>query len=85
MEAIICCLFGIFIGYATCALFAIDEINKKDRKITNQNAMIKNRDLVIDKQSFKLERIKAILSSNEIFTEKFNKIKELFPETNQDK
>lgn len=85
MEAVLGCLCGIFAGYATCALFAIDEINKKDRKIANQKAMIKNRDLVIDKQSLKLERIKSILKSDKIFTEKYDEIKELFPETNQDK
>lgn len=85
MEAVLGCLFGIFAGYATSALFAIDEINKRDKKIADQKAMIKNRDLVIDKQSSKLKKIKAILKSDEIFTEKFNKIKELFPETKQEK
>lgn len=85
MEAVLGCLFGIFAGYATSALFAIDEINKRDKKIADQKAMIKNRDEVINRQSFKLERIKAILSSNEIFTEKYDKIKELFSSTNQEK
>ena len=85
MEAIICCLFGVFIGYAICALFSINKLNDAEREIANKNAMIKNRDEVIDKQGFKLERIKEILSTNEIFTEKYNKIKELFPETKQEK
>lgn len=78
MEAIIFCLFGVFIGYAICALFSINKLNDAEREIAYQRKIIKNRDLLIN-------RIKTILNSNEIFTEKYNKIKELFPETKQEK
>ena len=48
MEAIICCLFGVFIGYAICALFSINKLNDAEREIANKKAMIKNRDEKID-------------------------------------
>lgn len=49
MEAVLGCLFGIFAGYATCALFCINRINDAEREIANKEAMIKNRDEAIDK------------------------------------
>ena len=49
MEAVLGCLFGIFAGYATCALFSINRINDAEREIANKEAMIKNRDEAIDK------------------------------------
>ena len=49
MEAVLGCLFGIFAGYATCALFSINKINDAEREIVNKEAMIKNRDEAIDK------------------------------------
>lgn len=48
MEAVLGCLAGIFAGYATCALFAIDKMYEKDRKIASQKVMIKNRDEALD-------------------------------------
>lgn len=48
MEVVLCCLSGIFIGYATCALFCINRINDVEREIANKEAMIKNRDEKID-------------------------------------
>lgn len=49
MEAVLGCLFGIFAGYATSALFCINRINDAEREIANKEAMIKNRDEAIDK------------------------------------
>ena len=49
MEAILGCLFGIFAGYATSALFCIKKIEDAEREIANKDAMIKNRDEAIDK------------------------------------
>lgn len=49
MEAILGCLFGIFAGYATSALFCINKIEDAEREIANKDAMIKNRDEAIDK------------------------------------
>ena len=57
MEAVLGCLFGIFAGYATCALFSINRINDAEREIANKKAMIKNRDEAIDK--LKQQRDKA--------------------------
>lgn len=49
MEAVLGCVCGIFVGYATCALFCINRINDAEREIANKEAMIKNRDEAIDK------------------------------------
>ena len=57
MEAVLGCLFGIFAGYVTSALFFIDKIEDYEREIANKGAMIKNRDKAIDK--LKVERDKA--------------------------
>lgn len=48
MEAVLGCLCGIFVGYATCALFCINKIEDAEREIANKKAMIKNRDEKID-------------------------------------
>lgn len=48
MEAVLGCLFGIFAGYATSALFCIKKIEDAEREIANKKAMIKNRDKKID-------------------------------------
>lgn len=60
MEMIIGCLFGIFAGYTTCALFAIDKINEKDRKIASQKVMIKNRDEALDNVIREREKYKNL-------------------------
>lgn len=48
MEGVLGCLCGIFVGYATCALFCINKIEDAEREIANKKAMIKNRDEKID-------------------------------------
>lgn len=60
MEAVLGCLAGIFAGYATCALFAIDKINEKDRKIASQKVMIKNRDEALDNVIREREKYKNL-------------------------
>lgn len=85
MEYIIIVLFGIFVGMATAGYMFTTEIDRKERKIANQKAMINNRDILIDNQCNKLQSIKAIMQSNDLYINKIDKIKELFSETNQDK
>ena len=84
MEYIIVSIFGIFIGIATAGYMFVNEINRKERKIANQKAMINNRDILIDDQCNKLQTIKTIIQSNDLYIHKIDKIKELFSETNQD-
>ena len=60
MEAVLGCLAGIFVGYATCALFAIDKINEKDRKIASQKVMIKNRDEALENVIREREKYKNL-------------------------
>lgn len=58
MEYIIITMFGIFIGIAVAGYMFVTEINKRDRKIFNQKAMIENRDILIDRQCNQLSKIK---------------------------
>ena len=60
MEVVLGCLAGIFVGYTTCALFAIDKMNEKDRKIANQKVMIKNRDEALDNVIREREKYKNL-------------------------
>ena len=85
MEYIITTLFGIFVGIAVAGYMFVNEINKKERKIANQKAMIENRDVLIDKQCSKLIRIKNIINSDDLYINKIDKIKELFTDCNQAK
>lgn len=85
MEYIIIALFGIFIGISVAGYMFTTEINRKERKIANQKAMINNRDILIDDQCNKLQTIKTIMQSSDLYINKIDKIKELFSETNQDK
>lgn len=48
MEYIIITLFGIFIGISIAGYMFVNEINKKERKIANQKAMINNRNEKIE-------------------------------------
>ena len=83
MEYVVITMFGIFVGIATASYMFVNELNKKERLILNQKAMIKNRDAIIDEQNKIVNKIKRILKADKIFTEKFDKIKELFEEANQ--
>lgn len=85
MEYIIIVLFGIFVGIAAAGYMFVDEVDKKERKIANQKAMINNRDNLIDYQCKKIQIAKAIIKSDDLYINKIDKIKELFSETNQDK
>lgn len=59
MEYIVIVLFGILVGMATAGYMFITEIDRKERKIANQKAMIEHRDELIDKQYNKLQLIKT--------------------------
>lgn len=85
MEYVVITMFGIFVGIATASYMFVNELNKKERLILNQKAMIKNRDAIIDEQNQIVNKIKRILKADKIFTEKYDKIKELFANDNQDK
>jgi len=63
MQYIIGVLLGIICGMGI--LMAEKEINKKEKKIANQTAMIKNRDILIDNQRNKLSAIKIELSKQQ--------------------
>lgn len=85
MEYIIIVLFGIFVGIAAAGYMFVDEVDKKERKIANQKAMIINRDKFINDQCKKIQIAKPIIKSDDLYINKIDKIKELFSETNQDK
>lgn len=65
MDYIIVTLFGVFVGISTAGYMFTTKINKQERKIANQNAMIKNRDISIDDQCTKLSQIKLILKEQQ--------------------
>ena len=66
MECIISGMLGMFIGMLIIAYITIGVINRKDRKISNQKAMIKNRDEVIDNQNEKIKLIKKAVVNIQI-------------------
>lgn len=77
MEYIIITMFGIFVGIAVAGYMFVDEINRKERRIANQKAMINNRDTLIDYQCKKLQTVKAIIKSDDLYINKIDKIKEV--------
>lgn len=85
MEYIIITMFGIFVGMATAGYMFVDEIDRKERKIANQKVMINNKDELIDYQCEKIQAIKSIVKSDDLYIDKIDKIEELFSETNQEK
>lgn len=85
MEYIIIVLFGIFVGMATAGYMFVDEVEKKERRIANQKVMINNKDELIDYQCEKIQAIKSIVKSDDLYIGKIDKIEELFSETNQEK
>lgn len=62
MEIIITSLMGIFIGSAITGYIAISKLDKKNRQLDNQKAMIRRRDDLIDYQCNQLKQIKEIVS-----------------------
>ena len=70
---------------ATAGYMFVDEINRKERRIANQKAIINNRDTLIVYQCKKIQAIKSIVKSDDLYIDKIDKIEELFSETNQDK
>ena len=70
MQNIIIVLFGIFIGISVAGYMFTDELNKKNRKIANQKAMITNRDKVIECQGNKLSLIKKAIDKRFYTVEK---------------
>ena len=85
MEYIIITMFGIFVGMATAGYMFVDEIDRKERKIANQKVMINNKDELIDYQCEKIQAIKSIVKSDDLYIDKIDKIEELFSENNQEK
>lgn len=90
MEYIIITLFGIFVGIALAGYMFTTEINKKEKAISNQKAMIKNRDILIERQLNELNSLKrykkdilSILNLKSTIVDKYDKIKELFTDDNQ--
>lgn len=83
MEYIIIVLFGIFIGISVAGYMFTTEINRKERKIANQKAMINNRDILINDQCNKLQLIKAIMKSNDLYINKIDKIKSILSNDDQ--
>lgn len=64
-------------GVASAGYMFVTEINKRDKKIANQKAMIKNRDDLIDKQRSKITKIKTILKTDDLYINKVDRIKEV--------
>ena len=86
MQYIIGVLLGIICGMGIAGLMAVKEINKKERKTANLLVMIKNRDILIERQRKILTAIKSAVNKKYFTVEKLkNEIKELFTDANQDK
>ncbi|MGN1271456.1 MAG: hypothetical protein ACI4UX_05810 [Clostridia bacterium] len=83
MEYIIVALFGTFIGVSVAGYMFTTEINRKERKIANQKAMINNRDILINDQCNKLQLIKVIMKSNDLYINKIDKIKSILSNDDQ--
>lgn len=64
-------------GVASAGYMFVTEINKRDKKIANQKAMIENRDDLIDKQRSKITKIKMILKTDALYINKVDRIKEV--------
>ena len=64
-------------GVASAGYMFVTEINKRDKKIANQKAMIENRDDLIDKQRSKITRIETILKIDDLYINKVDRIKEV--------
>lgn len=64
-------------GVASAGYMFVTEINKRDKKIANQKAMIENRDDLIDKQRSKITKIKTILKTDDLYINKVDRIKEV--------
>ena len=73
MEYIIITLFGVFIGIAIAGYMFVDEINRRDRKIANQKAMINNRDTLIGRQRNMITRIKDTVNKRYYTVERLYK------------
>lgn len=65
MEYLIAVLLGTILGMSLAGYYARIKINKQDKKILNKNAMIKNRDDLIEDQRTKLSQIKSILKEQQ--------------------
>ena len=84
MEAILGCLFGIFAGYTTSVLFCINKIDAAEREIANKKAMIKNRNITLDKviaernelREYK-QNVEKVINSKGTIVDKFDKIIEV--------
>lgn len=64
-------------GVASAGYMFVAEINKRDKKIANQKAMIENRDDLIDKQRSKITKIETILKTDDLYINKVDRIKEV--------
>lgn len=65
MEYLIAVCLGVILGMSLAGYYARVKINLQERKIANQNAMIKNRDILIDNQCTKLSQIKLVLKEQQ--------------------
>ena len=84
MIAILCCLFGIFVGMATAGYMYVKECEKKEQQINEQKEI--NSDLRAENEDLNLEKIQLnsiilkiikIVSSIDTPVNKIEKIKEL--------
>lgn len=89
MEAIICCLFGVFVGMATAGYMCIRKCEKKELQITEQKEV--NKDLRTENEELDLERTKLkniileivkIINSIDTTANKITKIKEVITTAN---
>lgn len=77
-------LIGIFVGIASAGYMFIQPIADRDKTISNQKAMIKNRNEKLDEviaernelRAFK-QNVENILNTQGTIVDKFDKIKEL--------
>ena len=84
MEMIFGVLCGIFVGIASAGYMFIQPIADRDKTISNQKAMIKNRDEKLDEviaernelRAFK-QNVENILNTQGTIVDKFDKIIEV--------
>lgn len=93
MEYIIMIIFGIFVGMATAAYMFIDEIDRKENRINNliqDNVEVEeaNKELRYDNAELRnlINKVVDIMNRKDIiFVDKYDKIKELLTDANQEK
>lgn len=65
MEYLIAVCLGAILGMSLAGYYARVKINLQERKISNKNVMIRNRDKLIEEQKMKLSQIKTTIKEQQ--------------------